>query len=208
MATTDRRGVSVDATDTAIAGSPNPGLAIKAPCLVATTANITLSGLQTVDGVALAAGNRVLVRAQTDQTTNGIYNASTGPWTRAIDANNNSDWASGLLVMAAQGATFSTMLFECPSADPIVLGTSAIVFNANNVPAARNINTAAPLAGGGNLSADRTLSLTINGSLQVTAGALAVAQATGAAHQWVAGPSTADVRPDFEWGYRTSVRGP
>lgn len=63
-------------------------LGIKAPCLVATTgANILLTGVQAVDGVTVGNNNeRVLVKDQTDQTTNGIYIASTGNWVYAQDA--------------------------------------------------------------------------------------------------------------------------
>lgn len=180
MTTTDRRGVSVDATDTAIAGSPNPGLAIKAPCLVGTLGNITLSGLQTIDGVALAAGNRVLVWQQTDQTTNGLYNVSTGTWTRTIDANSNDKWAAGMSVAVSGGATLTGDLFQVTSTDPITLGTTNITFlQGNPVPAARNINTTAPLAGGGTLGADRTLSLTIGATFATVGGALQTIAATG-----------------------------
>lgn len=164
MATIDRRGVSVSAVDTPIAGDPNPGLGIKAPCLVATTGNIVLSGLQTVDGVVLAAGNRVVVWQQTDTTQNGLYNASSGPWTRTIDANSNDKLASGLLVAVSAGATNAHALFELVSVDPIVLGSSAITFVIPaSVPATRRIDTSAPLAGGGDLSANRTLSVSPNG---------------------------------------------
>ena len=47
--------------------------AIKQPCRVATTANLTLSGTQTIDGVAVVADDRVLVKNQTTATQNGIY---------------------------------------------------------------------------------------------------------------------------------------
>jgi hypothetical protein len=163
MATVDRRGVSVDSTDPPIAGDPNPGLAIKAPCLVATTASITLSGLQTIDGVAVAEGNRVLVWQQADPTTNGIYNASSGPWSRAIDARSNDQWAAGLLIEVSSGATYGRVLFAQTAPDPIVLGTTALGFAAASVPGFRKINTTAPLTGGGDLSADRTLALLANG---------------------------------------------
>ncbi|MCK1501508.1 hypothetical protein [Bradyrhizobium sp. 188] len=130
MATTDRRGVSVDATDTPIAGGPNPGLAMKAPARVATTTNVTLSGLQTIDGVALADGDRVLVTGQTDGRQNGLYNASSGPWTRTIDASSNDEWASGLAIRVASGTTRGGYVFRVTTADPIVVDTSAINFSA------------------------------------------------------------------------------
>lgn len=52
----------------------------------ATSANITLSGLQTIDGYVTLAGDRVLVNGQTDATQNGIYAAASGAWTRTSDA--------------------------------------------------------------------------------------------------------------------------
>lgn len=58
---------------------------VKASCRAATTANITLSGTQTIDGVALIDGDRVLVKNQTAGANNGIYDVSSGGWTRAID---------------------------------------------------------------------------------------------------------------------------
>lgn len=64
------------------------GLSFKAPALVASTANIpTLSGLLTIDGVTLVAGNRVLVKNQATQSENGIYVAASGAWARSSDAN-------------------------------------------------------------------------------------------------------------------------
>src|SRR5450756_546315 len=133
MATIDRRGISVDATDTPIAGSPNPGLAIKAPCLVATTGPIALAGLQTVDGVALLAGMRVLVWRQADQTTNGLYNVSTGNWTRTIDCASNAQIASGMQVSVTAGATWPGTIFIVSSPDPILLGSSNLLFTTNGI---------------------------------------------------------------------------
>ena len=194
MATTDRRGVSVDATDSPTAGAPNPGLAIKTPCAVATTASITLSGVQAVDGVTV--GNnaeRVLVWQQADATTNGIYNASSGPWTRATDANSNDQWTAGMLVLVAYGATYTNAWFECVATNPVTLGSSAISFIVNNVPSTRNVNTTAPLAGGGPLATDLTLVLAINGSLQVTGGQLAVAPLSAVSHKWVSSINAAGI---------------
>lgn len=129
MAIIDIRGANVSSTDPPIATNPNPDLAWKAPVRAATTgSNITLSGLQTLDGVALATGDRVLVKDQTDQTTNGLYNAMTGPWTRTIDAANNSQWSKGLLVLVTDGASNGFTLWGVTAANPIVLGTTALTW--------------------------------------------------------------------------------
>jgi len=62
------------------------GLDPKESVRVATTADITLSGLQTIDGVSLQVGDRVLVKDQNDDTENGIYVASATGWARSDDA--------------------------------------------------------------------------------------------------------------------------
>src|SRR5260370_12013146 len=120
MSTIDRRGATVSAADPPVATNPNPDLAIKAPVRAATTGSgITLSGLQTIDGVALSVGDRVLVKDQTDATTNGIYNASTGPCTRTIDANNNSQFAQGLMVAVAAAPISPHTLFRLTTPHPL-----------------------------------------------------------------------------------------
>ena len=61
------------------------GLDSKASCVAATTANITLSGTQTIDGIALIAGDRCLVKNQTLSQNNGIYIVAASTWTRSTD---------------------------------------------------------------------------------------------------------------------------
>ena len=61
------------------------GLGPKAACAVATTTNITLLGLQTIDGYTTLTGDRVLVKNQTLSQFNGIYIASATAWVRAVD---------------------------------------------------------------------------------------------------------------------------
>jgi hypothetical protein len=83
----------------------------KEPVLVATTANITLSGLQTIDGATMSAGNRVLVKNQTDATENGIYLASAGEWYRAPDAASSRNINKGVLVWVQGGAANANKVF-------------------------------------------------------------------------------------------------
>jgi len=61
------------------------GLGPKAACQVGTTANISLTGLQTIDGYTTLSGDRVLVKNQGTSSQNGIYIASASAWTRAVD---------------------------------------------------------------------------------------------------------------------------
>ena len=63
------------------------GLKWKESVVAATTgSNITLSGTQTIDGVSVLAGERVLVKDQTTVADNGIYDAAAGAWSRSSDA--------------------------------------------------------------------------------------------------------------------------
>jgi hypothetical protein len=105
------------------------GTAIKAPCRVATTANITLGGLQTIDGVTVAEHDRVLVKDQTDQTLNGIYEASTGNWQRTKDFDGARDIVKGTKVFVSSGA-HDRIEYTITSADPIIIGTTNITFSA------------------------------------------------------------------------------
>lgn len=65
------------------------GLDAKESVRVISLTDITLSGLQTIDGVALVAGDRVLVNGQSDETENGIYDVDTGAWARSADSDGN-----------------------------------------------------------------------------------------------------------------------
>lgn len=90
--------VATDAATKSYVDSVAQGLDIKASVKVATTANITLSGTQTIDGIVLVASDRVLVKDQTTGTQNGIYVVAAGAWTRATDMASGSD-ASGAFTL-------------------------------------------------------------------------------------------------------------
>lgn len=92
--------------------------AIKVPCRVASTANLTLLGLQTVDGVLLSSGDRVLVKDQTDGTNNGIWTAASGAWVRPADFDAADDISEGTLIQVAEGTVSGGRLFRLNTSSP------------------------------------------------------------------------------------------
>lgn len=105
--------------------------AVKVPVEAATTAAITLSGLQTVDGVALAAGDRVLVKNQSNGAANGIYIASATAWKRAKDFNGAKDAVSGTSIYVLGGSQNIGKNFRISNPNPIVIGSTALTFLAD-----------------------------------------------------------------------------
>lgn len=82
------------------------GLDPHASVRLATTANITLSGAQSLDGVAVVTGDRILVKNQTTTTENGIWIANTsGAWTRASDADAAGELSGGTFTFIEEGTT-------------------------------------------------------------------------------------------------------
>lgn len=106
----------------------NSSLAIKAPVRVGTTGAITLSGEQTIDGVAVIAGDRVLVKNQGNSVFNGIYVADTSAWNRAPDFDGARDVVRGSTVLVANGTTLTETWWWVTNANPIIIGTTDIVF--------------------------------------------------------------------------------
>ena len=131
-ATTDRR--------MGLAGNT----AYKTPATALASTNIVLSGEQTVGGVAVKAINaagfpdRVLCIGQSDLTTNGLWDVSTGPWSRSVDGDGNYDWAQGSQVLIAQGSA-AFQIWTLTTANPITVGSTQLLFspsiNAGNMAA-------------------------------------------------------------------------
>lgn len=99
------------------------GVAFKAPVKVATSANITLEGLQTIGSVTLAAGDRVLVKDQTDATENGIYEADTSGWQRTKDFDSGREIANGTRVAVGAGSVYAVLC-----SDDLVVGVDEVNF--------------------------------------------------------------------------------
>jgi hypothetical protein len=101
------------------------GLDAKASCLAATTADITLSGAQTIDGVSVVAGNRVLVKNQNAPENNGIYLCASGSWTRTTDADTWDELTSAFTFIE-QGTTNADTGYVCTANAGGTLGTTAL----------------------------------------------------------------------------------
>lgn len=124
--------VATPSADTQVANkgyvdSVAAGLYWKEPVEVATTANITLSGTQTIDGVAIVADDRVLVRAQTDAKENGIYVCAAGAWSRSEDLNAGSEFP-GAAVFVIRGSTYDDTGFVCSNDTAPTIGGTNITF--------------------------------------------------------------------------------
>ncbi|WP_458129484.1 phage tail protein [Pseudomonas sp. Z2-11] len=95
---------------------------------VATTANIALTGLQTIDGVSLLAGDRVLVKNQAASKDNGIYIVGVAAWQRAPDADSSAEVTSAMILSVEQGATLADTRWQLVTDGAIVLGTTSLTF--------------------------------------------------------------------------------
>ena len=107
ISTATQTALNAKAT-TAYVDSIKQGLDTKDSCVCATTANITLSGTQTIDTISVSADDRVLVKNQSDASENGIYLCKSGSWVRTDDANANADVTTGLYTWIEKGSQSDT----------------------------------------------------------------------------------------------------
>ncbi len=117
------------------------GIDCKPSVRVVATANITLSGTQTVDGVTLAAGDRVLCAGQTTAAQNGAYVVAAGAWSRSVDADATGEITPGAFWFVEEGSTYGKTQWRCNNTGAITLGTTAITiiqFGAASLYAAGN----------------------------------------------------------------------
>ena len=154
---------SSDAATKSYVDAVKQALDIKESVRVATTANITiatdLNVGDTIDGVTLADGDRVLVKNQTTGSQNGIYVAGASP-ARAADANSNADVTSGLFVFVEEGTANGDNGYVLTTNDDITLDSTALTFTQFS-------GAGAVEAGNGLSRSGTTLSVNVGNTLQI-----------------------------------------
>ena len=170
-----------DLTNKAYVDAAAGGLNFKQPVVAATTADITLSGLQSIDTVSVTAGQRVLVKNQTNQAENGIYDASASAWTRSSDANTWDELVGAFVYVQPGGSTNGGTAWYSTILAGGTLGVTAVTWTnfaltplyyagtgltlSNFVFSITNTGVTAASYG----SASKTLTATVNAQGQLTA---------------------------------------
>ena len=165
----------VNAQDAATKGfveATAQGLDVKDSCKATTTANITISTAlnngDTLDGVTLANGDRVLVKNQSTQSQNGIYVVGSSP-ARAADLAAGAN-AAGFFTFVEQGTVNAENGFVCTS------NNGSAVVGTNNLTIAQFSGAGQIIAGNGMDKSGNTLSVDLkaNGGIVIESTEMAV----------------------------------
>lgn len=177
-------------------GSASGNSAWKPQVRLATTANIDLANLNTgdtIDGVTVALGDRILVKSQTASTQNGIYIVpASGFPNRADDFNDNTDVEDGAFVYVLEGAAEAGTLWALTTTGTVTIGTSNLVF--------------AEVSGGGSGASGPPTYTSIAGLVAGSAGTSASSRAVvndalrGGEFRWLTGDQSALVTLDPQQG--------
>ena len=160
---------TTDAATKGYVDSVSQGLDVKDSVKVATTANITLSGTQTIDGVAVSADERVLVKDQSTASQNGLYLCKASTWERTTDLATGAN-AAGMFTFVEQGTVNADNGFTCTS------NTGSAVVGTNNLVFAQFSGAGSVTAGDGLDKSGNTMSVDLkaNGGLVIESTEVAV----------------------------------
>ena len=160
---------STDAATKGYVDSVSQGLDVKDSVKVATTANITLSGTQTIDGVAVSADERVLVKDQSTASQNGLYLCKASTWERTTDLAAGAN-AAGMFTFVEQGTVNADNGFVCTS------DSGSAVVATNNLVYAQFSGAGSVTAGDGLDKSGNTMSVDLkaNGGLVIESTEVAV----------------------------------
>jgi hypothetical protein len=150
------------------------------------TSNITQSGTQTIDGVALSVSDRVLCAGQSTASQNGIWSVGAGAWARSNDMPASGiTVAAGMLVPVAEGTTYADTLWQLTTDGTITVGSTSLAF--------ARIDQAAITAGTGLTRSGNSIAITSGGvgSTEISDGSVALADMANLAQDQFIGRTTA-----------------
>jgi len=136
---------STDIANKLYVDSVAAGLSWKQPVAVATLTNITLSGLQTIDGYTTLAGDRVLVKDQSTAANNGIYVASATAWSRSSDADTWNELIGAITFI--EYGTQKNGAWYCSAQPGGTLGVTAVNWSGFAISAVYTAGTGLTLTG-------------------------------------------------------------
>lgn len=119
---------STDAANKGYVDSLVQGIDVHASVRATTTANITLSAPQTIDGIAVIAGNRVLVKDQTTQSQNGVYIVNASTWVRATDFDSAANVSANAFFFVEEGTLYGDSGWTLTNNGTPAIGTDALTF--------------------------------------------------------------------------------
>ncbi len=129
-------GAVTNSTDAAtkayVDAATSTGLIVKIPAFIASITNITINGLQTIDGVSVSANDRILLVGQTNPVENGLWLAQVGVWTRPADFANGTT-AGESYVLVTSGSTYAGASWVCNTPTAII-GTDPLLFEQFSLP--------------------------------------------------------------------------
>jgi len=168
---------SGDAATKAYVDAARSGLDVKQSVRVATTANINLNSLQTIDNITLVENDRVLVKNQTVASENGIYTASSGNWSRSADADNSpagGEVTSGLYTFVEEGTINQSTGYVLTTTGSITLDTTALTFTVFTT-------SGTVVAGSGLIKSGDTLAVQAGGGLTIASDTVQIASSAAGA---------------------------
>lgn len=123
-----------------------------ASCQAVATANLTLSGTQTVDGYAAVAGDQILCTGQTTGSQNGPWVVAAGAWTRPTDYA-SAAVVKGRTIQVNGGSTYGGTVWAMLTSTSVTIDTTAATWQQVN-RAANDIRYAPNLPAIGSLTYD------------------------------------------------------
>lgn len=165
-----------DAATKGYVDAARSGLDVKASVRAATTTNITLNGTQTIDGVALSVGDRVLVKDQNISSQNGIYTVASSTWSRSTDADNSpsGEVTTGMFTFVEEGTVNQNTGFVLVTQGSITLGSTSLTFSIFST-------SGTLIAGPGLIKSGDTLAVQVGNGIEVSADTVGLASTVAGA---------------------------